>query len=159
MHPILRRLFPFLAGALVGVIAGVWIKSRFPQRDLHLEALAGTARTCRLLKSLREGRSEPVVDGLESELDSHLLLLALEMKEKPISGWDSNHLKILVSARDYRSRFPRTNPLAKGLQDLETRLPQSAELKEMTRNASESEAAVQSALSDLFQKLDAPARP
>jgi hypothetical protein len=157
MRLLLLVFSAFLIGGTGGIVATSWACVRLLGRDIHAEALAGTTKTVSLLKFIRSVNSDQAVASLEQDLDSHLLILGLELREKPLSGWDPGHLRILKKAKDYRTQFPRTNALRRTFEAAVEAAPGSVARAEMAKNYAKADAEMQAVLTEMFRLLDAQA--
>jgi hypothetical protein len=108
-----RALLLALAALIIGAVAGGWGVSKFWGRltaDLSASSMAAEASTTvRILERLRDGNTTGPVELLEIKLDGALIGLGAIIPEIPESRRDPNYIRAVGIARDYRSKFPRTN--------------------------------------------------
>jgi hypothetical protein len=99
----------FVLGVLMGGF-GVWILStRFANGFMMNAKSADTITTVRTLEQLRRGNTTGTLELLELELDGSLIELGAWMETASPNRWDPSELKTIQNARDYRTKFPRTN--------------------------------------------------
>jgi len=62
--------------------------------------------TVRILRGLRNGKTDEVLNFLENHLDSDISFFALEYRALPIAFQKQMNMKSLQAAYDYRTKFP-----------------------------------------------------
>jgi hypothetical protein len=66
--------------------------------------------TVEVLQSLRDGKTNELLKFFEHHLDADVCVFGSEYRVLPVSFQKQMNLKSLQRARDYRSKYPVTNP-------------------------------------------------
>ena len=109
----LQKLAIFVIGAIVGGVAVGWycltLESDWAERELFIQPGAEVSKSVMVLGRLHAGDKETAIELLEQSLDGGLVGLSIySSNEFPLA---KHHLiqGALHQAREYRSRYPRTN--------------------------------------------------
>jgi hypothetical protein len=84
--------------------------SSYLNASLTIQHLGDISTTLITLKSLREGRTNEVVDLLECQLDADIIGFAASYRDLTAAQREKINLKLLQTCYDYRSKFPHRWP-------------------------------------------------